>query len=122
VSEGLDKKIAAIVWSGFPLRLQKQLIKSLTQRGEIMSENKPGGGPGGWLGDFQDVLLKNNELEVKLAITTEALEFYSREINYLVHHNNGHGLQRSDANKSRIDVDAGTAAREALEKIKGEKA
>jgi len=38
VTEELDKQIDAIAWSGFHLSLQKQLIESLIQRREIMSE------------------------------------------------------------------------------------
>lgn len=45
----------------------------------------------------------------------QALEFYSRAIDYNVHYVHGYGIQRTEDKMSRIDADGGETARKALQ-------
>lgn len=85
MTEELDKQIDAIAWSGFHLSLQKQLIESLIQRREIMSEDMATEflnqrDRARELSFELDVKLK--QCEAKLAIACEALEEIAKETIY----------------------------------------
>lgn len=56
------------------------------------------------------------KLQSRILALREALQFYSRPIDYNVHATGGYGLQKNPDRLSRIDADEGKTAREALKK------
>lgn len=65
---------------------------------------------------FAKIESDHDKLEARIIALREALEFYSRPIDYNVHATGGYGLQKNPDRLSRIDADEGAVARMALTK------